>query len=544
MPGRVTRASTAKATEAQVKPKAESHPQQLSSPPVTPSSTERRKPTPKTTKRAAKVKKESGTKQSTAPAKANQKRKRSTIAKPEEDINELPHNLGKVATAETTEQRDSALPNKKARTSNSSTANVIDALNDPAAVAAAQKLTAQVAESPKESDIPKKKGGKAKANAYGLTPGVTPYPDWPHPTPEECQEVNDLLAGVHGHVQAPEVVPAPSTTVSGCGEVPSILDALIRTLLSAATTGANSSRAFKGMVDTFGLLKDGIGKGSVDWDKVRCANIETVFESIKSGGLADNKSKNIKKILDLVFEENQQRRNAFKEAKAVNGKQGPRGAENETEEQKEIEMMRADQNVLSLDHLHALPSREAFDTLIKYPGIGPKTASCVLLFCMQRPSFAVDTHVFRLCQWLNWVPPKATRETTYSHCEVRVPDNLKYPLHQLLIRHGKSCPRCRAATGEGSADWDQGCPIDHLVNRTGKRKGGVDAMPTKKKTAKNAAVKKTAGASKKTTVKKGTRKQMKAQLDSDESEDEVDAEESSDLTDVGEETESMDESEE
>jgi hypothetical protein len=48
-------------------------------------------------------------------------------------------------------------------------------------------------------------------------------------------------------------------------------------------------------------------------------------------------------------------------------------------------------------------------------------------------------------------------------------------LHQLFIKHGKTCPRCRAATGQGSKDWDEGCVIDHLVTRTGARKTGVKA---------------------------------------------------------------------
>ena len=269
------------------------------------------------------------------------------------------------------------------------------------------------------------------------------------------------------------MIPAPSTTVSGCGEVPSILDALIRTLLSAATTGTNSSRAFKGLVDTFGVLQEGVGKGSVNWDKVRRAERKEVFEAIKSGGLAVVKSERIQIILDMVHEENIARRNALKKAEAEDDQAvAPAGAENESKADKKAEIARADEHVLSLDHLHALPSDQALNTLIKYPGIGPKTASCVLLFCMQRPSFAVDTHVFRLCKWLNWVPPtKANRNTTYSHCEVRIPDHLKYPLHQLMIRHGKSCGRCRAATGVGSEGWEKGCPIEHLVKRTGNPKG-------------------------------------------------------------------------
>src|SRR5947199_10445468 len=107
----------------------------------------------------------------------------------------------------------------------------------------------------------------------------------------------------------------------------------------------------------------------------------------------------------------------------------------------------------------------------KYPGVGVKTASCVMLFCMRRPSFAVDTHIYRLCKWLGWVPSTASRDETFSHCEVRIPDRLKYPLHQQLIAHGRTCGRCRAATGEGGEGWDSvDCPINDIVVRTGKRK--------------------------------------------------------------------------
>jgi hypothetical protein len=80
---------------------------------------------------------------------------------------------------------------------------------------------------------------------------------------------------------------------------------------------------------------------------------------------------------------------------------------------------------------------------------------------------------------------KASEITAFSHLEVRIPDHLKYSLHQLFIRHGKSCPRCRAITGESSAGWEEGCVIDHLVTRTGKRKGvsdGAEKEKSRKKT--------------------------------------------------------------
>lgn len=414
-----------------------------------------------------------------APVINAKKRKRAAVAKVEEDPDELPHNLGKAFVVKNedlqdTKDQDYDEPSSKKQATRDTAAKA-ESINESSKIV--EKATNEMQENP-----PAKKSRKRKTNAYGLTPGVSPFPDWPHPTLEECQQVVDLLSQVHGAQIAPATIPTPSLTVSGCGEVPSILDAMIRTLLSAATTGTNSSRAFQGLVDKFGILKEGIGKGSVDWDAVRQAEQPDIFEAIKSGGLAANKSKNIKAILEQVYAENMIRRDALIKAQEVDDAAlAPKGAENESPEQQLVEVVRADQHVLSLDHLHALPTHDAMEAMMQYPGIGVKTSSCVALFCMRRPSLAVDTHVFRLLKWLNWVPPTVKGEiAAFSHVEVRVPDELKYALHQLFIKHGKACPRCRAATGETSEEWDKGCVIDHLVTRTGKRKGGAGPVVVKK----------------------------------------------------------------
>lgn len=464
---RATRSSAVKAEAAQATPVATREPVQLSSPPATPVPRNARK------RKAVDVEK--------TPPKASSKKatitpKNNKRIKKEEDVNELPHNLGVISDLPVKGEVDEDVSSKKPQKAKKS------------AISAAVKKEETydlVAKATTTTNASAKKG-KAKNSNYGLTPGQTPYPNWPHPTAEECEEVNRLLSKVHGKVQAPKTIPEPSLEVSGCGEVPSVLDALIRTRLSAATSGTNSSRAFAGLVSKFGILKEGIGKGSVDWNKVRQANTKEIFEAIKSGGLADVKSKDIKKILQMVWEENQARRNAL-----LSSPDKAPGSSNEAAEEKNAEVEKAEQDVVSLDHLHLLSNDDAFNALTKYPGIGPKTASCVLLFCLQRPSFAVDTHVFRLCKWLGWVPPPGdaaglapgakgtfagpTRNSTYAHCEVRIPDDLKYPLHYLFIKHGKTCPRCRAITGENSEGWEKGCVIDHLVQRSGGRKGDFDS---------------------------------------------------------------------
>lgn len=146
-----------------------------------------------------------------------------------------------------------------------------------------------------------------------------------------------------------------------------------------------------------------------------------------------------------------------------------------------------DSNILTLDYLFALKSdNEIFQALLQYPGIGVKTSACILLFCIQRPCFAIDTHVWRLCIWLGWVPPNANRNLAFGHCDVRVPDEdgLKYSLHQLMIIHGKNCYRCQASTSTKSKGWaDSVCPLETIptFKRLGVKKGGEAIGPESKK---------------------------------------------------------------
>lgn len=455
----------------------------------------------------------------------DRKRKRDPVLEPAQDYEELPHNLGKIPKAGAVKEEDErkeagqSAQKHRATTKNSvkqepSNAEVeasVVSLNAEQGGSDKKDITAGTTLQPDNASLGKKRK-TTKTNEYGLTPGVSPFSEWPHPTPEECHTVAQLLRGHHPNCHPrPKTIPPPSEIVAGCGEVPSILDALVRTLLSAATTGRNSSSAYQGMVARYGNSKTGVGKGSVDYNAVRLAPQKDLETAIASGGLAHAKSKNIKALLDMVYAENQERKNAHLAARSSDNEDAaPKGADTETKEQADAEIALAEGNILSLDHYYTLPTYDAIFTFVKYPGIGVKTAACVALFCMQRDCFAVDTHVFRLCQWLGWLPPdnkKVSRDTAFSHLEVRIPDELKYDLHQLFITHGKNCPRCRASTGETSAKWEQGCVIDHLVKRTGPRKAG-GSSPAKKSTPK--AVK----------TKKGSRKY--ATSDDDDDDEDVD----------------------
>ncbi|KAF7933616.1 uncharacterized protein EAE98_003325 [Botrytis deweyae] len=362
---------------------------------------------------------------------------------------------------------------------------------------------------------------KAKNKNYGIVFGETPFPDHVSPTAQEAETVNSLLTALHGEVKPPDTVPAPSETVTGCGEVPDVLDATMRTLLSAATTAGNANKSMAGLKAEYGLRTSGKGAGSVSWEAVHASSREDVEGAIRSGGLAKVKAGYIKAILQVVFDKNTKLLETLLREVHTDDPVLFVGKVLETKEQKEAEIKSLRENMLSLDYVHSLDKPAAMRVLMDLPGIGVKTAACVALFCLGRPSFAVDTHVWRHCMWLGWVPEKASRDQTFSHCEVRIPDHLKYSLHQLFLRHGKTCGRCRAATTEGSVDWESTvCPIEHLVNRTGdKKQPGFRA-------GKKAVIKKVAKK-----VEKGSKKRKRNFEDSGE-EAEVEEDKGEDDTDI------------
>jgi len=77
-------------------------------------------------------------------------------------------------------------------------------------------------------------------------------------------------------------------------------------------------------------------------------------------------------------------------------------------------------------------------------GIGPKTASVVLNFHFQRPTFAVDTHIERISKRFGLVADSTTAEAAHDVLNETIPDDIKYSLHVLLITHGKEY--CSART--------------------------------------------------------------------------------------------------
>jgi hypothetical protein len=148
---------------------------------------------------------------------------------------------------------------------------------------------------------------KQKAKAYGIVWGVSPYPKMERPTAEECHEVVNILSKYHGDQIAAKAMPPPSLTRAGCGDVPAVHDALLRTLLSSATQTQNANAALDNLVKVYGVAEAGVGKGSINWDAIRLGSQDKLFKTIQCAGLAGGKSRDIKKILDQIVLENKDR---------------------------------------------------------------------------------------------------------------------------------------------------------------------------------------------------------------------------------------------
>ena len=180
------------------------------------------------------------------------------------------------------------------------------------------------------------------------------------------------------------------------------------TILSQHTSDVNSSRAFASLKRRFPT-----------WEQVHRATLIEIADAIRSGGLAETKSRTIKRVLTDIKE----REGSF-----------------------------------DLSRLNDLPDEEVDDYLCSLTGVGPKTAACVLLFSMNRPAFPVDTHVHRVAKRLGLVPEKATAEQTQRVLAPRVPPELRYEFHVQLIQHGRTICKARAPLCSECALLDL-CPV-------------------------------------------------------------------------------------
>ncbi|KAL9122783.1 MAG: hypothetical protein Q9187_000662 [Circinaria calcarea] len=345
--------------------------------------------------------------------------------------------------------------------------------------AIAQEITAGRNTKPRKIKVTTENEKKVKAINFRQTP----YPDFVRPTAEECHEVVDILSKQHGEVGWKTPIPAPSRHKCGCGEVPEVIDAVCRTIISGHLDMKVADKVIGIAYDAYPNVR-----GTVDWNEVRNGSVERFCKVFKDAGcgLGPSKVKNIKDTLDMIYQEGKARREAILSGEIANLKPPPQ----------HNDVSLTNDEDLTLEYLRTLPIADQFNHLYRYAGVGVKTAACILLFAFQQPALAVDTHVLRLSKWLGWMPAKEVKkqrgsgslsdaDACFFHIDAKVPDELKYSVHQQFIRHGQNCLRCKADTNPSSKGWDDClCPIEHLVTRVGPMK---TAKPKKAKIGKGKA---------------------------------------------------------
>ncbi len=186
------------------------------------------------------------------------------------------------------------------------------------------------------------------------------------------------------------------------------VDELISTILSQNTNDINRDRAFTALIHKF-----------PNWEAVRDADTEEVINTIRSAGLANQKGPRIQNILQ------------------------------------EISTMRGE---IDLEFLRDLSPQEAFEWLMQFKGVGPKTASIVLLFSLNLPAFPVDTHIYRVTGRLGLRPLKMNADQAHKYLADLFPKDSYYAAHLNIIRLGREIchsrkPKCSECPLQDYCDY-------------------------------------------------------------------------------------------
>ncbi len=186
------------------------------------------------------------------------------------------------------------------------------------------------------------------------------------------------------------------------------VDTLVSAIMSQNTNDKLRDRAWRRLRERFPT-----------WEAVRDAPVQDIAEAIKVSGLSKQKSSRIKGALQRL-----------------------------TEEQGEIR----------LDFLREMDVEQAKGWLTDNKGIGPKTAAIILLFALDMPAFPVDTHVHRVSGRIGLIGDKTSREKAHDDLERILPEELYYPFHINLIRHGREVcesrrPRCEICVVSDLCDY-------------------------------------------------------------------------------------------
>lgn len=188
------------------------------------------------------------------------------------------------------------------------------------------------------------------------------------------------------------------------------IDELVSTILSQNTNDRNRDIAFDRLRQRFPT-----------WEQVRDAPVEEIIDAIRSAGLANQKGPRIQQVLNQITSE--------------------RGS-------------------LDLSFLEKMSRDEIFAWLIRFKGVGPKTASIVLQFSLDQPAFPVDTHIYRVSGRLGLRPEKMTVEQAHIHLATLFPADGYGPAHLNLIRLGReTCharkPDCAHCPVSDLCDYEQ-----------------------------------------------------------------------------------------
>jgi endonuclease III len=168
---------------------------------------------------------------------------------------------------------------------------------------------------------------------------------------------------------------------------------LVLTVLSQSTNDRNRDVAYLRLRGAFG-----------SWEQVRDAPVSAVEEAIRPGGISKVKSARIVAILEAIARDGE----------------------------------------LSLDWLADVPVAQGQAYLCALPGVGRKTAACVLLFAFGLRDVPVDTHVGRVGARLGLLPEKASSDALHDAMVALTPPGAELELHMNLLRHGRRTCHARA----------------------------------------------------------------------------------------------------
>ncbi len=176
------------------------------------------------------------------------------------------------------------------------------------------------------------------------------------------------------------------------------LEELILTVLSQNTNDLNRDRAFTAMRERWPT-----------WEALAAASEHELAAAIKPGGLSNTKAPRILAIL--------------------------------------AEIRRRQDGALDLSWMRRASSKRVVEYLTSLPGVGPKTAACVLAFSLGRPALPVDTHVFRVARRLGFYGERTDPAAAHRVMEEVVPPRFRVRMHVALITLGRELckpgrPKC------------------------------------------------------------------------------------------------------